>query len=97
MKLANAIKKLEREGWAVTAEGPRRCCFTGDMMPPCFHHARKPGNRHVIEVSRNGGDSADEVATVKVRHEGDRDDLMTDYHAGVFCDSLAQALRIASR
>jgi hypothetical protein len=95
MKLSNAVKKLEREGWAVTAEEPRRDIITGAMMLPCFHHARKAGNRHVITVSRNGG--GDEVATIKVGSVTDRDDPITDYYPGTYCDSLAQAIRIASR
>jgi hypothetical protein len=95
MKLSNAIKTLERAGWTVTAEEPRRSCFDGRMMTPSLHWARKAGNRHSIDFIRNG--DGDEVATVRVCDLGDRDDLMADYHAGVYCDSLAQAIRTASR
>ena len=48
-----------------------------------------------VEVLQNGGDYASEVAVIRVRRVNDHDDPMTDYSAGVFCDNLTQALRIA--
>ena len=47
----------------------------------------------VIELLANGG--SDDVATIRVRRETDKDDMQSDYSAGAFVDSIPQALRCA--
>lgn len=55
----------------------------------------------VISCSINGphdaNDPAAEIATVNVRRISDRDDYQTDYFAGSYFDSLAAAIKWASR
>ena len=38
----------------------------------------------------------DSIACIKVRSANDHDDIMTDYSAGVWCNNLSQAIRIAA-
>lgn len=33
----------------------------------------------------------------RVRSKSDKDDIMTDYFAGVWCDNLTQAIRVAMK
>lgn len=35
------------------------------------------------------------VSCINVRGEHDVSDLMSDYHAGVYCDNISQAIRVA--
>ena len=79
MKITNAIKKLEKAGFNVTAYG---CQF-----------AAQRGN-DIIEFSKNGGGS-DSVICIRVRSVNDQDDSYSDYSAGVFCDNISQAIRLA--
>ena len=80
-----AIKKLQREGYNVTQDKGRIT-------------AKKENQRHYIELLVNGKDVGDksDIAIIDLRREGQDDDIMTDYHAGTFCDNLAQALSIAN-
>jgi hypothetical protein len=82
MLIANAIRKLQRAGFIV-CEGERGVA------------AKRPGARRIVEMSRNGGDSRDRVATIKVRGVNDHDDVLTDYFAGSYVNSVAQAIRWA--
>ena len=80
MKVANATKKLIKAGFEVTNNGRSISAKKG---------------RHVINVTANGGDLTDTVATVRVRAACDLDDSQSDYSAGVYCDNVSQAIRIA--
>jgi hypothetical protein len=93
MKLSATIKKLERNGFTVRPEAcERHSVVDGRTLPPSFYYAEKPGAADVIEVCRNG--EGDDVSSIKVRNRKDEDDLMTDYFGGMFCDSVAQAIRL---
>jgi hypothetical protein len=48
-------------------------------------------NGKVLEFTLNG--RSDEVATVSIRAAWDKDDYMSDYHAGTFFDNIGQAVR----
>ena len=37
----------------------------------------------------------DRIICINVRSENDHDDAMTDYSAGVYCDNITQAIRLA--
>jgi len=49
------------------------------------------GNQHVISFFNESGN----IACINVRNQNDRDDLMSDYSAGVFCDNITQAIKLA--
>lgn len=36
-----------------------------------------------------------DTACINVRNQSDVSDSMTDYHAGVYCDNISQAIRVA--
>ena len=80
MKVANATKKLTKAGFEVTSNGRSISAKKG---------------RYVINVTANGGDLTDTVATVRVRAACDLDDSQSDYSAGVYCDNVSQAIRLA--
>ena len=80
MKVQNAIKKLEKAGFNVTKDGTR-------------FSAQK--NNDFVEFIQNGGGS-ETVICIRVRHVNDHDDSMSDYTAGVFCDNISQAIRLAA-
>ena len=48
--------------------------------------------RNVIEFHQQDG----EIICIRVRSANDHDDVMSDYSAGVFCDNLSQAIRLAN-
>jgi hypothetical protein len=79
MTVANAVKKLTKSGFEVTGSDMR---FSG-----------RNGLR-VVEFSRVGRDS-DSIGCIKVRSVNDKDDAQSDYSAGVWCDNLSQAIRLA--
>ena len=79
MTVANAVKKLAKSGFEVTGSDMR---FSG-----------RSGLR-VVEFSRVGRDS-DSIGCIKVRHVNDNDDSQSDYSAGVWCDNLSQAIKLA--
>ncbi len=79
MKVTNAIKKLEKAGYTVKQNGHQ---FTAEN-----------GSLRVIEFCKNGSDS-DLVTCIRIRAKCDRDDVMTDYCAGTWCDNISQAIRI---
>jgi hypothetical protein len=84
MKYSNAIKKLKKNGFTVKEDGEGQVWAT-------------IGNREV-DFFCNGKFSQDgEICCIRTRALSDKDDVMTDYSAGVFCDNLSQAIRLASR
>ena len=82
MKVQNAIKKLEKAGFKVTVSGNSG------------YHASKENAPHIIEFRKNGGGS-EEAICIRVRREADKDDVMIDYSAGVWCDNITQAISSA--
>jgi hypothetical protein len=38
---------------------------------------------------------SESVICIKIRSQNDRDDSQSDYSAGVFCDNLTQAIKLA--
>ena len=80
MYLHNALKKLEKYG-NINQNGSR-------------YSVQRDGQE--VTVIRNGGEGRAEVAVIRVRSINDHDDPMSDYSAGVFCDTLAQAIRLAN-
>ena len=82
MTITNAIKKLTKAGYEVN---------------PIFgnaYKATKAGQPRCIEFYRNG--SYDQVATIRIRRQGDKDDCMTDYFAGYFVDTITAAIKSAA-
>jgi hypothetical protein len=85
MTIKNAIAKLERSGWKV-------------LHAERHYIARKEGLNTEISFLPNGQDTPETSAVcLRVRNVSDRDDIQSDYCAGVFADSMAQALRLAVR
>ena len=72
-------------------------------------NAIKKLNKAGFEVVQNGNrynakangqvirfiNQSDRVICINVRSENDHDDVMTDYSAGVYCDNISQAIRLA--
>ena len=83
MTIANAIKKLERNGWTVDHTGRH-------------YIGRKTGRKYQISFLPNGQDTPEtSVVCLNVCHVNDKDDFQTDYFAGHYVDSMACALRYA--
>lgn len=82
MTIQNAIKKLEKNGFMTTVGN------TGNVI------AVNPKYRRWIEVLKNG--YTDDVSVIDLRTPGHDDDIMTDYHAGTFCNNITQAIRYAT-
>jgi Fe2+ or Zn2+ uptake regulation protein len=81
MTIKNAIKKLEKAGFTVEHNHG--------------YHATKQGCGEVIDFHQNGRE--DYVTCIRVRAAWDKDEIQTDYCAGVFVDNISQAIRIADR
>lgn len=80
MKLSNAIKKLAKHG-EVKQNGS-------------VFWVSKNGER--VEFMRNGKIEDDyDIVCIRVCGDNDKDDSMIDYSAGVWCDNLSQAIRLA--
>jgi hypothetical protein len=75
MQTTNAIKKLEKAGFSVTVTGVRI-------------KAAKPGNRHNVRFSDQGGD----VVCISIGCE--ESDAMIDYYPRSYCNSIAQAIKL---
>jgi hypothetical protein len=72
-------------------------------------NAIKKLNKAGFEVSQNGNrynakangqvirfiEQSERIICINVRNENDHDDAMTDYSAGVYCDNITQAIRLA--
>ena len=88
MTIANTIKKLECSGWKV-GHSERR--YTG----------RKEGSNTETSFLPNGQDLPEtSPVCLRVRSLSDLDDIddiQSDYTAGIFGDSMAQALRLTER
>ena len=82
MKLENALKKLQTLGLTTQSIGNQYTTIVG---------------KNIIEF-RVGifGDNLNNIGLIRVIGKDERDDFMHDYCAGVFCDNLSQAIRLAS-
>lgn len=49
------------------------------------------GNDAIDFIDQDGS-----AICIRIRSKNDHDDSMTDYSAGVYCDNLTQALRMAA-
>jgi hypothetical protein len=76
MQTSNAIKKLEKSGFQITANGNRYTAMN---------------TNHVISFYSQSGS----INCISVKRANDNSDYMSDYHAGVFCDNLTQAIKIS--
>lgn len=81
MQLKNAIKKLKKNGYET-------------KVSHGLYTARKINSSDLIEFRVNGRGS-ELVTGVRVRSESDRDEAMIDYHAGVWCKNISQAIAVA--
>jgi len=83
MTIKNAIAKLNRAGW-ITEHKER------------IYVACKEGRKYRISFHPNGQDLPENsVVCLRVCHVNDKDDFQSDYFAGQYVDSMAQALRYA--
>jgi len=87
MKLKNAINKLLKAGW-VEMNSPEK------TSSPFWLYA-KQNYEIVLYCNPPENDGSRNVVVIDFRRKGMEDDIQTDYHAGTFCDSIAQALRFA--
>lgn len=56
------------------------------------------GNRYMAQKASNIISffvQSDSVICIKIRSQNDCDDSRSDYSAGVFCDNLTQAIKLA--
>lgn len=57
------------------------------------------GNRYSAQAGRNAiefSQQGDDIVCIRVRSVNDKDDVMSDYSAGVFCNNLSQAIRLSA-
>ena len=80
MKLKNAIKKLNKNGFQVTKKTHNN------------YVAEKMSARHVVDFTVQD----DEVIIIRVRIKEDKDDCVSDYFAGTFTDNIKRAIKLAS-
>ena len=81
MKLTNAIKRLGK----LTKVEKNGQFFYGEI------------NSSLVEFAANGKiDEDTNITCIRVRRTNDNNDSMTDYFAGVWCDNLSQAIRLAT-
>jgi hypothetical protein len=81
MTLTKTIQKLEKLGFKVESDGYRHWVVY---------------NSDVIEFLSNGRPEDDRnVVCIRVRAVKDNDDSQSDYCAGVWCDNITQALKLA--
>jgi hypothetical protein len=85
MKVANAVKKLEK--------------LTGKTVTKNQNNLYSVViGQNVISFYPNGRDSADaEITCIKTRRINDVDDSMSDYSAGCFHDNITQAYNFIAR
>lgn len=80
MKIINAIKKLEKNGFKIVPNTHVKNKFD----------AVKENSRYFISFYEQDGN----VICIDARTQGNEDDSMTDYHAGTFCDNIQQAINM---
>lgn len=80
MKVESAIKKLNKAGFNVKQYGQQFIAI---------HKAAS----YCVQFYRNGG--MDSVTCINVRRHDERDEIETDYVAGVFADNITQAIKLA--
>lgn len=59
---------------------------------------KQTGNHYLAQTGRNiisFFEQSGDIICINVRSSNDQDDAQSDYSAGVFCDNLAQAIRLA--
>ena len=57
------------------------------------------GNRYSAQAGRNVIEfhqQDEDIICIRVRSVNDRDDVMSDYSAGTWCDNLSQAIHLAA-
>jgi hypothetical protein len=83
MQLQNAIKKLNKAGFEVTQQ----------KTNGAFFDAVKAGCNYAIQfIAQNNS-----IVTINVKHHNDKPDVMTDYFPGIWCDTITQAVKLATR
>jgi hypothetical protein len=59
---------------------------------------KQTGNRYMAQAGRNiisFFEQSGNIICINVRSSDDQNDAQSDYSAGVFCDNLSQAIRLA--
>ena len=90
MKLKNAMRKLERNGWRPVPSDNGRI----------WRFVKGEKSEQIIDLYVNPPDETDGsiwVTTIDYRLSHWKDELESDYHAGTFCKSLAHAFRMAAQ
>lgn len=90
MKLVNALRKLRKHGFTIV-EGERTQSYSdpGVICMPFEYYASRPDGREEIIIYRQDN----EVLSIRVKSKTAKDDPITDYYAGVFVRSIAEAIR----
>ena len=91
-KYDRTIKTLEKAGFTVVREFRDSHREPGILYEAGFI-ARKPGTARRIEVSKQ----EDVCITIRVVWDNDQDDLMSDYTAGTWVDTVKRAVALASQ
>lgn len=99
MKVTNAIRKLEKAGFTVTATSYAKPELVNAELPGAVHSpqalawtATLDGSTHQVEFHRNGRD--EDVVCIRVRRSTEQDDIQSDYIAGIFVDTITQAIKL---
>ena len=91
MQYERTIKTLEKAGFTVAREIRDSTMHPGEKYEEGFV-ARRAGEKRRIEAYRQD----DEVITMRVVRDNDKDDVQSDYHAGAWVDTVKRAIELAT-
>lgn len=94
MLYERTIKTLEKAGFVVTRDIQPSRMNPGTTYESGFK-ASLPNGLRYIEALKNGGDS-DQIATMRVVRNNDKDDTQSDYFAGTWVDTVKRAISLAT-
>lgn len=90
MQYERTIKILEKAGFQVARKIENSIMFPGEKHESGFT-ARRTGAEKRIEANKQG----DEIISMRVVHDNDRDEPQTDYCAGTWVDTIKRARELA--
>lgn len=89
MTLKNAIKKLEKAGAKIYINYYNDEKTSGDIKG---HFS----NGEIVDFVFNEDGGVSKCSCFEVKRAGDKDEIQSDYFAGVWCKNLKEAIEIAS-
>lgn len=90
MKYENTIRRLQNAGYQVVRNIHESRMRPGTQYEDGFA-ARRLGSIRRIEATKQD----DEVCTMRVIRDNDKDEMQGDYHAGTWVDTVKRAVELA--